>query len=115
MRQTTFLGKEELRFAVLHLQTEPSKDSEAVLDGGYHALQLRDAAVLPLEKKVIGEHGGIVLNPVKGLRAGHGAKQSNSYKRPETGGKRTTLSHASLARDSDIGLRACRPIPDVSM
>ena len=38
VRQTTFLGNEELCFAVLHLETESSKDLEAVLDGGYHAL-----------------------------------------------------------------------------
>ena len=38
MRQTTFLGNEELGFAVLHLETESSKDLKTVLDGGYHAL-----------------------------------------------------------------------------
>ena len=58
--------------------------------------------VLPLEKKVVGEHSGIVLNPVKGFCASHSSQQSDGHKRPETRGKRATLSHASLARDSDI-------------
>ena len=58
--------------------------------------------VLPLEKEVVGEHSGIMLNPVKGLCASHGSQQSDGHKRPETRGKRTTLSHASLARDPDI-------------
>ena len=49
VRQSTFLGNEELRFAVLYLETEASKDLKAVLNGGNHTLELRDTVVLPLE------------------------------------------------------------------
>ena len=38
--------------------------------------------VLPLEKEVVGEHSGIVLNPVKGFCASHGSQQSDGHKRP---------------------------------
>ena len=56
-----------------------------------------------------------MLDPVTGLRASHSSKQSNGDKRPETRGERTTLSHSSLARDSDIGPWARWPISDVLM
>ena len=71
--------------------------------------------VLPLEKEVVGEHSGIVLDPLKGFCVSHSSQQSDGHKRPETRGKRATLSHASLAGDPDIRLGTCRPIPDVLM
>ncbi|OLQ07123.1 hypothetical protein AK812_SmicGene9573 [Symbiodinium microadriaticum] len=82
---------------------------KTVFDSGSGRILVRENDA----QEVVREHGGVVLNPGKGRRASRGSKQSNGDKCPETRGKGTTLSHSSLARDSDIGPGACWPIPYV--